>query len=64
MDEKKIYTVNTYREGNWVMVEVPEIDGLTQARTEDEAPHMARDLIALTLDRPMESFDVAVNARN
>ena len=41
------------------MVAVPEIDSLTQARGIAEAELIARELIAVTLDIPVE--DVAVD---
>lgn len=45
-----IYPAKVTRDGRWWMIEVPEIDGLTQARRYSEVEHMARDLIAVTLD--------------
>lgn len=56
----KTYTVVATREGNWWIVAIPEIDGITQARTITEAADMARDYIALTLDVPADSFDIRV----
>jgi hypothetical protein len=40
------------------MVEIPELDGLTQARKLREAELTAREYIAVTLDAPLD--DVAV----
>lgn len=44
------YHAKVTRDGRWWMIKVPEIDGLTQARRYSEVEHMARDLIAVTLD--------------
>ncbi|MDR2619719.1 MAG: hypothetical protein LBC29_01105 [Propionibacteriaceae bacterium] len=49
----KTYAVNVYREDGWWMVAIPEIDGLTQARSLREAEHMARDYIASGLMCPL-----------
>lgn len=57
----KTYQLVIYRDGRWWMVSVPEIDGLTQARNLKEAEAMGRDLIAITLDVPIDSFDVEVS---
>jgi len=54
----KTYQANVERDGTWWMIHVPEIDGLTQARSLTEAAKMARSLIAITLDTDPASFDV------
>lgn len=54
------YRVEVTRDGKWWMVAIPEIDGLTQARRLEEAPIMARDYIALSLDVPIDDVDVTV----
>ncbi|PRB19183.1 HicB family toxin-antitoxin system [Microbacterium sp. MYb62] len=56
------YKVTISREGKWWMVAIPEIDGLTQARTINEAHKMAKEYIAVTLDVPLDSFDIHVQA--
>ncbi|WP_225997034.1 type II toxin-antitoxin system HicB family antitoxin [Myceligenerans pegani] len=53
------YQATVTREDGWWMVHVPEIDGLTQARRLADVEQMARELIAVTRDVPVE--DVAVN---
>lgn len=58
----KNYKVTISREGKWWMVAIPEIDGLTQARTIKEAHEMAKEYIAATLDIPMDSFGIHVQA--
>ncbi|MGW4482020.1 hypothetical protein [Rhodococcus triatomae] len=54
----RTYTVEVTREGEWWMVSIPELDGLTQARQLSEAELMAREYIAVTLGVPLG--DVAV----
>lgn len=46
----KAYEINVYRDGKWWMVEIPEIDGLTQARRLSEVEDMARSFIAVDQD--------------
>lgn len=50
---------NAYKEGKWWMVSIPEIDGLTQAKTIAQIPEQATDLAAIILDVPADQ--VAVN---
>jgi hypothetical protein len=59
--ERPNYNVHVYKDGKWWMVEIPEIDGLTQARHLREADDMARDYIAATLDIPEDSFTLAMS---
>lgn len=49
------------REGKWWIVRIPEINGLTQARRLSEAPLMAREYIAVTLDLPIDVVDVVAS---
>jgi len=53
------YKVEVEREGRWWMVHVSDIDGLTQARRISEIEEMARSLIAISTDTPLD--DVAVH---
>lgn len=46
----KTYEIKVYRDGKWWMVEIPEIDGLTQARRLSEVEDMARSFIAVDQD--------------
>src|SRR5690349_20553407 len=43
------------------MIEIPEMDGLTQARRLDDVEKMAREYIAVTLDVPMSQVGVSVS---
>jgi len=54
------YRVEVTRDGKWWMVAIPEIDGLTQARRLEEAPLMARDYIAISMEVPIEEVEVTV----
>lgn len=45
------YRVEAFQEGEWWVARVAGLDAnYTQARTFDEVPEMARDLISLALD--------------
>jgi len=55
------YQATVTREDGWWMVYVPEIEGLTQARRLSEAELMARELIAVTTNRPLSEISVNVN---
>jgi len=54
------YTASVRREGKWWMVDVPAIGGTTQARRLSEAQLMARELIAVTLDVPIDDVSVII----
>lgn len=56
----KTYNIKVYREGKWWMVEIPELDGLTQARRLGEAQLMGREWIALATEAEVEDVDVSV----
>ncbi|MEV8372239.1 hypothetical protein AB0P21_05850 [Kribbella sp. NPDC056861] len=57
----KTYEAAVTREGRWWMIEIPELDGLTQARRLDEVEKMAHEYVAVTLDVPMSQVAVAVS---
>jgi uncharacterized protein YggE len=54
------YKVEVTREGRWWMINVPEIDQLTQARRITEIVPMAESLIAVSTDRPLTEISVRV----
>ncbi|WP_237155319.1 HicB family toxin-antitoxin system [Mycobacteroides abscessus] len=51
------------RDTKYWLVHVPEIDKYTQARALAEVEPMARDLIALWLEIPEDSFDVVTQIK-
>jgi predicted XRE-type DNA-binding protein len=57
----KSYDVTVTREGRWWMIEIPELDGLTQARRLDEVEKMAREYVAVTLDVPLSRVAVSIS---
>ncbi|HYB36672.1 MAG TPA: hypothetical protein VEF72_13545 [Mycobacterium sp.] len=61
MVEMKTYHANASRDSRFWLVHIPEIDQYTQGRNLAEVEPMARDLIALWLQIPEDSFDVAVH---
>jgi predicted RNase H-like HicB family nuclease len=55
------YRVTAVRSGRWWAIEVPELRGVhSQARRLDQVEAMAREVIALMLDVPEDSFDVTI----
>ena len=58
----KIYDITVTREGKWWMIDVPAVDGLTQARRLSEIKDMAVSLIAVTLDVPASKVGVNIVA--
>ncbi|MFZ4372836.1 MAG: HicB family toxin-antitoxin system, partial [Mycobacterium sp.] len=48
------------RDGNWWMVEIPEITGLTQARRIGEVEEMARSLIAVSTGSRPEDVGIRI----
>ena len=58
----KNYNVTVTREGKWWMIDVPAIDGLTQAHRLSEIKDMAVSLIAITLDVPASKVGVNIVA--
>ena len=56
----KTYTAVCRPSGRWWLIDVPELDLFTEAFRLDRVEHMARDLIALWLEVPEDSFRVVV----
>ena len=55
------YEAVVTREGRWWMIEIPELDGLTQARRLDEVERAAREYIAVTADVPLSRVAVEIS---
>jgi hypothetical protein len=61
MTARKLYTASARRSGGWWAISVDGLAGAhTQVRRLDQAEAMAREVIALVLDTPGDSFDVLV----
>ena len=59
--KRKVYTVRAQRDGKWWAISVKGLPGaLSQVRRLDQAEAMAREVIALVLDVPEDSFEVVV----
>ncbi|MFK3835794.1 hypothetical protein [Microbacterium sp. NPDC087868] len=58
-----VYEAKARRDGNLWFVEIPEVGLFTQARTVDEIEVMARDVIAISLEVPADSFDLDVTTQ-
>jgi hypothetical protein len=56
------YKIEVNREGRWWIINVPEIDQITQARRVSEIEDMARSLIAISTDQPLS--EIAVHIAN
>lgn len=56
----EVYEAIARRDGNFWFVQIPELDLFTQARTVEEIDGMARDVIAITLEVPPDSFGIQV----
>jgi|SRR5271163_2674696 len=54
------YKVEVTRDGRWWMINVPEIDQLTQARRISEIPEMARSLIAVSTGKPLDQVTIDI----
>jgi hypothetical protein len=61
-DPVKAYSIKVTREGKWWMIDVPAINGLTQARRLSEIRDMAVSLIAITEDVPASTVGVDIVA--
>jgi predicted RNase H-like HicB family nuclease len=57
---KAVYKAVVSRDGAWWMISIPDLNGVTQARSRDEVETMARDYIALTIDAPADSVSVDI----
>ncbi|MFK0009916.1 hypothetical protein ACIQTZ_22965 [Paenarthrobacter sp. NPDC090520] len=63
MDNPRTLEATAYKEGKWWMISIPEIDGLSQAKTVESVPGMAADLAAIVLNVPQEAVRVNITYR-
>ena len=54
------YEVAVRRDGRFWYIEIPELDGATQARNLGEVDEMAKDYISAVTDVPAEDIEVSV----
>lgn len=54
------YDVTVRRDGRFWYIDIPALDGATQARTLTEVDEMAKDYIALATGTPADRIEVAV----
>lgn len=59
----KVYLAFATKDGEWWLVEIPELGAYGQAATLAKANAAARDIAALALDCEPEEVEVAVEAR-
>ena len=52
------YKIEVVRDGRWWMVNIPEIDGVTQARRLAETEAMAREYVALDQNIPVDDIKI------
>ena len=58
---RAMYTARAVRDGGWWAIDFPGLRHVfSQARRLDKVEYMARDVIALVLEVPVDSFDVRV----
>ena len=56
------FTATAHREGNWWVIEIPELGQATQARKATDIDEMVRDLIAVMRNVDPSEVQVAVTA--
>lgn len=55
------YTIKVTRDGAFWFIDIPQIDGATQARRLDEVEEMARDYISEYLEIPAETIHLTIS---
>ena len=60
MSARKVYRATAERDGRFWLLDVPEIERVTQARRLDQAEMMVRSLISIMTGEPEDSFDVDI----
>lgn len=58
----RTYDVKVVRDGKWWMIEIPELDGLTQARRLGDVTNMAVDYIALVTNADEKDVKIRIVA--
>lgn len=57
---ERVYRANVRLDGDWWMVEVPEVDGLTQAVRFEDVEFAARELVSVITRVPLAQVRVDV----
>ena len=52
------HDINVTRDGRWWMIEIPDLNGLTQARRLGEVEQMAREYLAVAKDVPLSTVEI------
>jgi hypothetical protein len=60
MSARKTYRASAVRDGDVWLLDVPEIERVTQARRLDQAERMVRSLVSIMTGEAEDSFDVAI----
>lgn len=63
MSDTRTYAAEVYRADGWWMIEVPDLELVTQAENWAEAERMARGVIAADQDLPIADVAVELNVR-
>jgi hypothetical protein len=58
--ERPTFRAETEPDGPLILVRIPELDTAAQAESADQVERIARDLISIKLDVPVDSFDLVV----
>jgi hypothetical protein len=61
MSARKVYRATAERDGRFWLLNVPEIERVTQARRLDQAEMMVRSLISIMTGEAEDSFDVDIH---
>jgi hypothetical protein len=56
----RTYDVEVYGDGRWWMIRIPQLDGLTQARSPGEIKSMARSCIAVSTGQQIDNIAVRI----
>jgi hypothetical protein len=56
--QRRVWEATAFPDGKFWIIEIPDIDGMTQARSVKEIDVMVRDLISIMTETEPDSFDV------
>lgn len=64
MSTKHAYDAHVYRKGDWWMIEIPELDALTQARRWMDVEDQAISLAAAMTNAKLSEVSVRISHRD